>query len=367
MNRNLWIVASAGLSLLVVATADARELKINSWLPPRAIETRMQEDMLKDLAKATNNSVTGKVFAGGQLLGARASLSGIRDGVVDGGFIVPTINSSELKHTVVVHNLLPYSLHPYAAAAAALETIMVGCAECKADWSKQNAVYIGGHAATSWNVMCTGQISRLDDLKGKKIRVTGQSATRLVKALGMVAVNLTPPEMAPGLQGGQIDCVVGYKAWLIDYAMLDTVKTVIDYPLGTYAGLGLVVMNRKSFDALSAAERKALLDLQPAYVVRGIRDYESQDKLASEKGKAKGIKFIAAPKDFVAAVAKYRAEDIPNIVADLKKLGVADADTLVKNHLAMLEKWDKLVAGTKGDPKAYEALLRKEIYSKANF
>jgi TRAP-type C4-dicarboxylate transport system substrate-binding protein len=366
MNKT-WMMAGIAASLLVGGSAVAKEWKINSWQPPRSIEGRMLEDLAKDLAKATNGSLTAKVFAGGQLFGAGAALSGIRDGAVDAGWIVPTLHAPELKHTIVIQNLLPYTHHPYAAAAAAVETIMVNCPECKDDWTKQNTVYTGGHGATSWNVMCTGQVTTLDDLKGKKIRVTGQSATRLVRALGMVAVNMTPPEMAPALQGGQIDCVVGYKAWLVDYGMLDSVKTVIDFPLGTYAGLGLLVTNKKSFDAMSAAERKALFDLMPKYIARGVTNYFEQDKSAEDAAKAKGVKFIKAPADFVAAVEKYRASDLPNIANDLKSLGVADPDKLIKNHLAVLEKWVKLVEGTKGDMKAYEALIQKEIYAKVKF
>lgn len=359
--------AALALATLTSLPASARELKISNWLPPRSIETRLQDGFAKDLGKATHGSLTARVFPAGQLLGARDTLSGIRDGVVDAGFIVPTIYATALKHTVVVDNLLPYALNPFVAAGAAVETITIGCPECQGDFRKQNTVYMGGHAGSDWNLMCTGPIHGLADLKGKKVRVTGRSATRLVAALGMVAVNLTPAELAPALQGGQIDCAMGYKAWLIDYSLLDTIKTVVDYPLGSYSGLGLVVMNKHTFDSLTPAQRKAVIELHPKYIWKGIEMYLTQDKLAEKEGKAHGIKFVQPTKDFIAAVQKYRDHDIPNIVDDLKSQGVTDADALVKNHLAMLEKWRKLVARSGTGAKAYQALLQRQIYDKAKF
>lgn len=365
--RKLILGAVAALSLLDLTHAAARELKISNWLPPRSIEGRMHDQFAKDLAKASNGSLTGRVFHGGQLLGAGATLSGIRDGVVDAGFIVPTLYASELKHAVVVQNLLPYAIEPMAAAASAVETTVIDCPECQGDYTRSNSVYLGGHGGSAWNLMCTNPISSLNDIKGKKVRVTGRSATRMVAALGMVAVNLTPAELAPALQGGQIQCALGYKAWLIDYSLLDTIKTVVDFSLGTYSGLGLVTMNKRTFESLAPAERKALLDLQPEYIVRGVEMYVEQDKLAVERGTAKGVKFVEASPDFTAAMERFRAGDTPNVVAELKSQGVNDAENLVQRHLAMLDKWNKLVKGEGSDRAGYIRLLQREIYAKAKF
>jgi TRAP-type transport system periplasmic protein len=360
-------LAFATLAGAAVAPAAARELRISNWQPPRSIEARLQESFAKDLTKATNGAVTARVFAGGALLSSGATLSGIRDGVVDAGFIVPTLYASELRHAVVVQNLLPYQINPFAAAASAIETTVIDCPECQADYARQNAVYIGGHAGSAWNLMCTHAVNSLADLKGRKVRVTGRSATRMVASLGMVAVALTPAELAPALQGGQIDCAMGYKAWMIDYSLLDTIRTVIDYSLGSYSGLGLITMNKRSFESLTPAQRQALVDLHPEYVARGVENYLKQDQEAIERGKARGIRFVEASPDFVAAIEKFRASDIPNVIADLKATGVKDAEKLVKRHLAMVDKWEKLVKAEGSDRAGYLRLLQREIYGKAKF
>jgi hypothetical protein len=76
---------------------------------------------------------------------------------------------------------------------------------------------------------------------------------------------------------------------------------------------------------------------------------------------------VQATPDFIAAFEKFRAGDIPNVVADLKSQGVMDGETLVKHHLAMIDKWTKLVNANHGDRAGYLKLLEQNIYGKAKF
>jgi TRAP-type C4-dicarboxylate transport system substrate-binding protein len=352
-----------GIATIAALPAGAKELKVNNYMSPRSMEVKAQDEMIKEITKATNGSLTGKVFVGGQLLSAMASLGGLRDGVVDVAFIGPTFHPKELRHAVVIQDLLPYAPEAFAAAGAATETTMLNCPKCRDDWHGQNAVFLGSYGPTPWHLMCAATITGLRDLKGKKVRVTGNSAARMVRALGMIAVNLTPPEIAPALQGGQIECAVGPLAWLYDLSLSDTIKTVIDYPIGVYSGLGLWTMNKRVFDGLTGHERKAVMDEQPRVIARLTTAYRDQDGETRQKAAAKGIKFAPPGSEFVAAMDKYRADDIANIVGDLKSRGVEDADEVVKGHLAMLTKWKELVAnGTAVD--SFASLLQREVYSK---
>jgi len=244
--------------------------------------------------------------------------------------------------------------------------LMVACPECKEDYTRQNTVYLGTLGPSAWHLMCAAQINGLGDLNGKKVRVTGSSATRLVRTLGMVPVNLTPTEIAPALQGGQIDCAVGPLAWFADYAFWDTIKGVVDYPLGVFGGLGVWTMNKKSFDGLSAGERKALLEVVPAAMARGTAEYQRVEKEVRQRAAAK-TKFWQPSPEFLATMDKYRTDDIANIIADFKNRGVVDPEKVIKGHLAMIDKWTKLINEKGATPEAFIALQQQEIYSKAKF
>jgi TRAP-type C4-dicarboxylate transport system substrate-binding protein len=365
MKKKIILAAIIGaLGIAAAGPAAARELKFNMFQPPRTLEAKVYDDFFAELAKATNGSLTTKVFAGGQLLNGPGTLKGIKDGVVDGGFVVPSLNLGELKHIAMVPDMLPWVTNSQVAAAAGLETILIDCAECKQEQKNLNVVFLGGHGPTSWNLMCAKPVSNLADFKGRKVRVTGSSATRMIRALGGVAVLLPPPEIASALSGGQIDCAVGPNAWLADYSLWDSVKQVIDLDLGVYHGLGLFVTNAKTLASFTPQERKAYVGLMAKYGVIATDRYVEQQREVRETAAKRGIQFFKPGKDFTDALAKFRAEDLPRLAEDFKARGVADPDKLMKQHLAAIDKWTKIVEKTGGDRPALIKAINDEIYNK---
>lgn len=55
---------------------------------------------------------------------------------------------------------------------------------------------------------CRGRVASLNDLAGKKVRVTAQAMSDFVRAIGAIPVTLAFPDVAPGLQTGVIDCAI---------------------------------------------------------------------------------------------------------------------------------------------------------------
>ena len=361
------LAGALALGLVAAPDAGAKELKYNLFQPPRTLEGQILQTAFGEFAKETKGAVTVKLFAGGQLLSGPGTLKGIQDGVVDIGFIVPSLNLGELKHIAIIPDLLPWALNSYAATAAAMQTILVDCAACKKEQVDHNIWFLGGEGPTSWNIMCTKPVSNLAEFKGKRVRVTGSSATRMIRALGGVAVQLPPPEIGPALSGGQIDCAVGPNAWLADYSLWDSVKQVIALELGVYHGLGLFVTNRSSFAGLTPEQKKAYLALSLKYAVVGTDRYAEQQKEVRETAKKRGIQIWTPSKDFDEALAKFRESDLPNVVEDFKKRGATDAQQVVDTHLANLKKWDAIVAKVGHSEAALVKAMNEEIYSKLKF
>lgn len=107
-------------------------------------------------------------------------------------------------------------------------------------------------------------IKSLADLKGKKIRSAGPVETEFTRALGMVPVGVPPSEIYTGLQQGLLD-----GNWVADAPHFynkgyEVTKFIFD--VGS-AGAGFfVLVNEKSLEALSAEDRKALMNALPGYV-----------------------------------------------------------------------------------------------------
>ncbi|HEY8580402.1 MAG TPA: TRAP transporter substrate-binding protein DctP [Beijerinckiaceae bacterium] len=346
------------------AGAHAQSLRYNTFMTPKALESMAAPKFFDELSKATNGKVRGQVFAGGQLLGGQATLGGIRDGVVDVGFIVPTLNSSEIPSIAMMPELLPFADSFWGATGASNETPMLTCPECVEELQKVNAVWLGGFGASPWYLMCRAPISSLADLRGRKVRVTGGFATRMIAAFGGVGVALTPGEIGPAMQQGQIDCTVGNLAWLTTLGLVDSVRAIVDLPLGSYHGLGMFVFNRKSLDRLSADEKKAMIDIIPRHLTAIVKAYEDQEKEARAAAEAKKIAFWPPSADFKDALAKFKEGEVKAAAADMQKFGARNAEENVRKHLENLKTWGEIAARVKNDPDAMAKELTTRVFSK---
>lgn len=99
-------------------------------------------------------------------------------------------------------------------------------------------------------VFCSGKVSSLTDLKGKKVRGSGRMTTKFLEALGATGVNVAFSEVPGALERGVIDCAVtgggsGYSAgwWEVSNYLLPI-------PLGGWDPV-VTAMNRDKWDGLS--------------------------------------------------------------------------------------------------------------------
>ncbi|MGE3248138.1 MAG: TRAP transporter substrate-binding protein DctP [Beijerinckiaceae bacterium] len=349
--------ASAGASV-------ALEIRYNIFDRPGSAPVRVMEEFFEALKKETGGSLTAKMFVGGQLLNAPATLKGVGDGVVGGGFVVPSLNQGQLKHLNVVPDLLPFVEDPWVAAMAGVSTATLDCKECVADATSAKVVWLGGIGPDPWHLMCREPVTKLDDLKGRKVRVTGASPTRLIRALGAVPVQLAPNEIPTAMQGGQIDCACGPTAWLRDLSLREMVKTVVAEPFGVYGGLGNWVFNKRMFDGLNTAQKTAMLKLIPVYVVKGTADYQKLAEDAVKEAKAKGVAFWPPDAAFRKTVDDFRKSEIKNLAADMAKRGVKEPEKIIRIQLDNLERWKKTLAKIGKDRNKLADVLREEVYAK---
>ena len=365
MTRTLRFALLTAATALVASSAQAKDYRYNLAESPQSTTAHIVTKFFDDLKTATNGEISTRVYAGGQLLNAFTTLKGIGDHVVDGGFVVPSLVQGQMKNTDVVPDLLPFVTNSLVGAAAGVDTPLVGCEGCKAKAKAAKVVWLGGFGPDPWHLMCRAPINKADDLKGRKVRVTGASPTRLVKALGMVPVQLPPTEIAPAFQGGQIDCTCGPLTWLRDYALWDFAKSVVATPFGVYGGLGSFTFNVNTFASFTPKQKATMMKLMPESVVNGTL-YELKAADESRKGaEAKGVKFWMPDDTFKARVAEFKNNEVGNLTADMKKRGVANADEVIKLHLANIKKWEKKVADIGDDHQKLIDTIRSEVYEKS--
>jgi TRAP-type C4-dicarboxylate transport system substrate-binding protein len=203
-----------------------------------------------------------------------------------------------------------------------------------------------------------------DDVKGLKVFATG-GAVRLMKAIGAVPVAMSPTESITALQRGGLDCAHGPNAW-IRFNGFDVIKSVIDYPLGSARGFGMMVISRATWDSLPLEQKKIVWDLLPqAIALAVVRGQIAEDEVVKKEAIEKyNTKFIDPGNKWDPLMASFSADEKKVIVQEAKTLGVRNPERLMDKHLELLGKWEGLAKDIAGDTDKFAAKLQSEIYSK---
>ena len=363
--KNCLIVAAGGL-LLSTLTVSAGEFIYGSWNGPKnVVLVEGVVPYLKAIEKETNGSMKWKLIAGAQLFGGRAALSGIGNRVADaGGPVIPAFTRKALRSANVVYDLVNASESPVAMAGAVAETYHLNCPECKADFAKNNTVFIANYAATAFNLLCREPVKSAADVKGLKIRVVG-ALGRYIKSLGAVPVGGPPSKAVQAMQRGNLDCIAGPSSWIQSFGMWDIVKHVLDAPLAIQPTPSAMVINRDVWDGLKRSEKMAILKHAPRLIANTtIKGYMAEDKMVRSKAPKRGITFVKAGDDILSSLDVHKAKE-PAIIAKIAaKEGVKDPNSIIQAHLKNVAKWDKIHARIGNDVDKFAQALWDEVYSK---
>ncbi len=365
MRKALLAGAMLGAFALGGGSAIAKELVYGAFISPKHGVMRYALPIWgKQIAKATKGAITWKFVGGGQLVNVKGSLPGVKEGLVDGAFVIAPFAPSNLAYTNVIFSMQIFGDDTVAATGAGVEAVLLHCPGCLEEAKKNNLVQLGGFIPTPYKLMCRKKVATVADMKGLKIRSAG-GGVRLMKQAGATPVAMSPTAATQALQRGGIDCVHGPVSWLRSYGYEDVVKYVTDYPLGAGGPAMHLAMSRKRFLAMTKEQRKAHVDAAPASVASSVIDaYINSDTKTVKRAKGKGVKFVAGGKDFDALVAAREKVQVADVIARSKKFNVKDAKTILDNYAKVLAKWRKLSKDIGLDKGKYAAALKREIYDK---
>jgi TRAP-type transport system periplasmic protein len=368
MKLYLKILGGILIAVLMVGPVSAKELIFGTGSSAKSkINIDAVVPFLNATAKQSNGSITWKYLPGNQIVSVRSSLKGLRDGLIDAGMVIPVFARKALINNNIVYDTIHMGHDdPIAAAGAAHETIMLNCPNCVAEYKKFNSFLLSTFAGSSNVMVCRKPVKSVADMKGLKIR-GGGATNRLVKALGGVPVGIPPQELALALERGGLDCSVQALNWMMSFGIQDIAKHVLDYPMGSSRGLGLIVMNRKTWKGLTKAERKILWDNAPLASARAVADsYLKVDRIYRGKiGPGKGVKFYQAGSDVKNAIKGMMAKEEAAVIAVIKKQGAKNPAKVVAAFKKNLAKWRKFSQNEiKGSADAYAKILKREVYDK---
>lgn len=360
------VLIAAGLVAGMSAGVSAKELKASVHLPPKNNTVADGWEPFAEQVKAqTNGELTVKLFLGGSLLGPKAASEGIRDGVVDLGYVIVGYHPAEFPHTAFINDMAAIGTNAVVVTAATSELILTQCEPCLADYRKRGNVYTGSYAVPPMVIMSTKMIESPDDIKGLKIRSAGAAWDNFVNAVGATPVNVPSSEQYEAMSRGVVDASFHVAASLKTYGLWDMTKDVLLVDVGAYRAINTFAFNPESWAELTDDQRRVVLEAASDANFGIAAGYINTDQAALKESEEKGIRVQKISDAFKAIRTDYVSREKAGLVAKGKETrGVANPEPLIQKMSELVDKWTAIYEETGGDVDAIRERFKSDVIAR---
>jgi TRAP-type C4-dicarboxylate transport system substrate-binding protein len=313
----------------------------------------------------TDGRYTGKVYLG-SLLNFAETMTGVRDGITDTGFVIPAYHRAEFPANNLMVDMATIGTDPIALAGAASEYGFT-CEACIDEYLAQNQIFLGYGVIAPYHLMSKDKIVDPADMKGKTIRGFS-SFGRWVEAMGGKAVLISANDIYEALNQGQLDGNVHALETLVDLSFGEVTDYLLNEPIGVYMGNALFNLNKDVWDGLSEEDkRNFLLAAGDGFARAEVSMVEGHNAILEDPESA-GVELVEPSPAMKAATEKFREDDLAKVAQlNEEKFGLKNADAEVERFKALVAKWRELVKGIdRNDPAAVADLYNREIFSKVD-
>jgi TRAP-type C4-dicarboxylate transport system substrate-binding protein len=363
-------LTAAALAAMVAASPmpSAAQFMANNFLDQNhPFSVHNYTEWAENVKKATNGAVTFKVFLGGSLVPARATIQGVRDGLAHVAYHAGTYTPSELPLNNVVADLALVTSDIYVSMAASTEQAFVN-PKLQAEYRRNGLIYGGGYSTSPYLLLCNKKIESLADIKGKRLRMPGSLWDRWAISMGAISVNVPSSEIYTGLERGTLDCGVNPLESLQSRSWWDIAKFVVDLPLGPYYSGPMWAYNPAFWRGLTPEQRRAIFDVTARAMVRSSIAYINNTTSTEKAMGAKNVQMVKPKADLQAASDAFVQKDaaeLGKLAQEKLKVSPADTEQLITEYKALVAKWEKLLAGVNQlDEEKLTAIIKAEIFDK---
>ncbi|OGA09266.1 MAG: hypothetical protein A3D95_10475 [Betaproteobacteria bacterium RIFCSPHIGHO2_12_FULL_69_13] len=248
------VVATAILAALALPAAAAEyKMTIGSSHPPvlpwtiplRDLVVPISNKVLKDLG--IPDTIRWTEAYAGALYDFNNTLEGVGDGLADIGWVGSLWEPAKQPLQNVAY-YSPFVTGDFRALMDVQDSLMDRVPAFAAEWTKHNTVYLGAQVADTYHLVTKFPVTRLEDLKGKKLIGAGAIASR-VQGTGATSVDAGLPVFYNMLQTGVADGAVILITGVIPFKLHEVAPYITKVDLGAVFS-GALAMNKKTFDAL---------------------------------------------------------------------------------------------------------------------
>jgi TRAP-type C4-dicarboxylate transport system substrate-binding protein len=261
-------------------------LSYSNFFPPTHVQSELAEAWCREVENRTNGRVQIDYYPAGALTKAPQCYDGVVQGLSDIGFSVLAYSKGRFPTMAAVDLPLGYKSGE-AATAVANKVYEKFQPEAFDD---TEVMYF--HAHGPGIVHTEGEpVKKLEDMQGKKLRATGNSA-KLVKALGGSPVAMSMPESYQAIQKGVVDGgmypVETNKGW----KMAEVVDYMTEsYPVA-YTTTFFVTMNKDRWKELPPDVQQTIREVNEEWAAKHGQAWDESDEEGREFFMAQGGEVI---------------------------------------------------------------------------
>lgn len=287
MKAVLKTFATAGFAFAATAAMAQTKWDMPTPYSDGTFQTVNVREFVADVAKSTGGKLQITVHSNASLVKMPEMKRAVQSGQVAIGEILISVLANE--DAMFAYESVP-GLAPSYAEARKLHNLAKDAIAARLE--KQGMMYLYSVAWPPQGIYAKAPIAKLADLKGTKFRSYSPITARFIQLVGAVPTTIQVPEIAQAFRAGVLDAMITSGATGVDQQAWDYLSHY--YDTQTWLPQNLVFVNKKAFDALGAAEKKALLEAAARAEDRGWKMSESLNDGYKKTLAEKGIKVLPA-------------------------------------------------------------------------
>jgi TRAP-type C4-dicarboxylate transport system substrate-binding protein len=266
--------------------APTETLKAISFLPKTHINCVMVNEWVNRVNKEFKETLNIQYIGGPEVIPTKDQIDAVNNGVVDITFIAVGWYTPRVPVSNVLHlsKLMPWE----ERKPGGLYDFMVNAHK------KINVMYLGRWLYGSYYLWINEPVSRVEDLKGKKMR-TGGIYTPFMEKLGIAPVQTAIGDAYTALERGMISGFGQVLRGPREDGLTEKCKFIIGH--GFYTVSTTILMDLKKWERMAPEVQKKLMDLTADWEHDMVAFNKETENKEWELLKADGVKRITFPQE----------------------------------------------------------------------
>jgi TRAP-type C4-dicarboxylate transport system substrate-binding protein len=326
MKKGIVLLAAVlVLSWLGSGATQAQEnvikLKYAHFMPSPTKQAQLADQWCKEVEKRTNGRVKITFYPSQTLMPAPQTWDSLQKGIGDIGFSIFSYTRGRFPLTEVTD--LPLGIRSGYAA-----TKMINAFHKKfkpKEMDDLQIMYLHGHGPGLF--LSKKPVTKLEELKGMKVRSTGLSA-KVTQALGAAPVGIPIAETYDALMKGVVEATLVPVEALQQWKLAEVTKYTTENWGTAYTTAFFVAMNKSKWESLPKDIQATIEKINEEWIEKTGRAWDEVDIAGRKFGEKAGVKTISLTREENARWAVLMKPILDEYVKNTKAKGLPGDEAL---------------------------------------